>query len=145
MENRSILCNESPSYSLLFYRKDGWLRGLEISMFLLGFLFLLLPYFPFRSLSFVIGLLVLAAVVMTSAPALYLAIFRPRYTLYSDRVAVRKGFREKTIPLQNGQSLDLYYLQHENKRIPLLVSNDFLSEVELRLEMMRHGWKCYGK
>lgn len=138
MKNRS-LCEETPTYTLLLYRKDNWLRGLEIILFLLGFLFILLPNFTFRSIPFVIGLLVLAGVVMAISPLLYLLILRPRYILLENHLTIRKRKWEKVIPLKREQMIDLHYLQSGNERIPLLVSDQFLAKVKIQLEKLRYG------
>ncbi len=138
MKNSSFY-EETPSYTLLLYRKDNWLRGLEIGLFLLGFLFFLQPNFSFHSVLFVIGLFVLAGVVMVIAPLLYLLIFRPRYILSEDRLTICRGKSEQVIPLESEQMIDLHYLQSGNTRIPLLVSDKFLENVKIQLENMRHG------
>lgn len=138
VKNRS-LCEETPTYTLLLYRKDNWLRGLEIILFLLGFLFILLPNFTFRSIPFVIGLLVLAGVVMAISPLLYLLILRPRYILLENHLTIRKRKWEKVIPLKREQMIDLHYLQSGNERIPLLVSDQFLAKVKIQLEKLRYG------
>ena len=138
VKNRS-LCEETPTYTLLLYRKDNWLRGLEIILFLLGFLFILLPNFTFRSIPFVIGLLVLAGVVMAISPLLYLLILRPRYILLENHLTIRKRKWETVIPLKREQMIDLHYLQSGNERIPLLVSDQFLAKVKIQLEKLRYG------
>src|SRR5690606_24392016 len=102
-----------------------------------------LSILPCRSAPFVVSLLVLAAAVMAGMPALYRAVYRPRYILYRDRLEIRKGRRRQTVPLTRVKpAYDLpYFFMIDGKRIPLLVSDDFLGRLNERLEILRHGWE----
>lgn len=133
---------ETTPYTVLLYRKDRELRLWEVGGFLIGMI-PLLSLFPFRSAPFVVSLLVLAAAVMAGMPALYRAVDRPRYILYRDRLEIRKGRRRQTVPLTRVKpAYDLpYFFMIDGKRIPLLVSDDFLGRLNERLEILRHGWE----
>lgn len=144
---------ETTPYTVLLYRKDRELRLWEVGGFLIGMI-PLLSLFPFRSAPFVVSLLVLAAAVMAGMPALYRAVYRPRYILYRavyrpryilyrDRLEIRKGRRRQTVPLTRVKpAYDLpYFFMIDGKRIPLLVSDDFLGRLNERLEILRHGWE----
>ncbi len=133
---------ETTPYTVLLYRKDRELRLWEVGGFLIGMI-PLLSLFPFRSAPFVVSLLVLAAAVMAGMPALYRAVYRPRYILYRDRLEIRKGRRRQTVPLTRVKpAYDLpYFFMIDGKRLPLLVSDDFLGRVNERLEILRHGWE----
>ncbi len=133
---------ETTPYTVLLYRKDRELRLWEVGGFLIGMI-PLLSLFPFRSAPFVVSLLVLAAAVMAGMPALYRAVYRPRYILYRDRLEIRKGRRRQTVPLTRVKpSYDLpYFFIIDGKRTPLLVSDDFLGRLNERLEILRHGWE----
>ncbi len=133
---------ETTPYTVLLYRKDRELRLWEVGGFLIGMI-PLLSLFPFRSAPFVVSLLVLAAAVMAGMPALYRAVYRPRYILYRDRLEIRKGRRRQTVPLTRVKpAYDLpYFFIIDGKRIPLLVSDDFLGRLNERLEILRHGWE----
>lgn len=133
---------ETTPYTVLLYRKDRELRLWEVGGFLIGMI-PLLSLFPFRSAPFVVSLLVLAAAVMAGMPALYRAVYRPRYILYRDRLEISKGRRRQTVPLTRVKpAYDLpYFFMIDGKRIPLLVSDDFLGRLNERLEILRHGWE----
>jgi hypothetical protein len=133
---------ETTPYTVLLYRKDRELRLWEVGGFLIGMI-PLLSLFPFRSAPFVVSLLVLAAAVMAGMPALYRAVYRPRYILYRDRLEIRKGRRRQTVPLTRVKpAYDLpYFFIIDGKRTPLLVSDDFLGRLNERLEILRHGWE----
>jgi hypothetical protein len=133
---------ETTPYTVLLYRKDRELRLWEVGGFLIGMI-PLLSLFPFRSAPFVVSLLVLAAAVMAGMPALYRAVYRPRYILYRDRLEIRKGRRRQTVPLTRVKpAYDLpYFFMIDGKRTPLLVSDDFLGRLNERLEILRHGWE----
>ncbi|SFG04199.1 hypothetical protein SAMN04488025_11371 [Planifilum fulgidum] len=133
---------ETTPYTVLLYRKDRELRLWEVGGFLIGMI-PLLSLFPFRSAPFVVSLLVLAAAVMAGMPALYRAVYRPRYILYRDRLEIRKGRRRQTVPLTRVKpAYDLpYFFMIDGKRLPLLVSDDFLGRLNERLEILRHGWE----
>lgn len=133
---------ETTPYTVLLYRKDRELRLWEVGGFLIGMI-PLLSLFPFRSAPFVVSLLVLAAVVMAGMPALYRAVYRPRYILYRDRLEIRKGRRRQTVPLTRVKpAYDFpYFFIIDGKRTPLLVSDDFLGRLNERLEILRHGWE----
>ena len=136
------IVEETTPYTVLLYRKDRELRLWEVGGFLIGMI-PLLSLFPFRSAPFVVSLLVLAAAVMAGMPALYRAVYRPRYILYRDRLEIRKGRRRQTVPLTRVKpAYDLpYFFIIDGKRIPLLVSDDFLGRLNERLEILRHGWE----
>lgn len=133
---------ETTPYTVLLYRKDRELRLWEVGGFLIGMI-PLLSLFPFRSAPFVVSLLVLAAAVMAGMPALYRAVYRPRYILYRDRLEISKGRRRQTVPLTRVKpAYDLpYFFMIDGKRTPLLVSDDFLGRLNERLEILRHGWE----
>ncbi|MBO2533816.1 MAG: hypothetical protein CW342_13230 [Thermoactinomycetaceae bacterium] len=136
------IVEETTPYTVLLYRKDRELRLWEVGGFLIGMI-PLLSLFPFRSAPFVVSLLVLAAAVMAGMPALYRAVYRPRYILYRDRLEIRKGRRRQTVPLTRVKpAYDLpYFFMIDGKRTPLLVSDDFLGRLNERLEILRHGWE----
>ncbi|GAA5347046.1 hypothetical protein [Planifilum fimeticola] len=137
-----LICEETTPYTVLLYRKDRELRLWEVGGFLIG-LFPLLSLFPFRSAPFVVALLLLAAAVMAGMPALYRAVYRPRYILYKDRLEIRKGRRRETVPLNRVKpAYDLpYFYMIDGKRTPLLVSDDFLGRLNERMEILRRGWE----
>ena len=137
-----LICEETTPYTVLLYRKDRELRLWEVGGFLIG-LIPLLSLFPFRSAPFVVALLLLAAAVMAGMPALYRAVYRPRYILYKDRLEIRKGRRRETVPLNRVKpAYDLpYFYMIDGKRTPLLVSDDFLGRLNERMEILRRGWE----
>ena len=112
---------ETTPYTVLLYRKDRELRLWEVGGFLIGMI-PLLSLFPFRSAPFVVSLLVLAAAVMAGMPALYRAVYRPRYILYRDRLEIRKGRRRQTVPLTRVKpAYDLpYFFMIDGKRTPFV-------------------------
>lgn len=137
-----LICEETTPYTVLLYRKDRELRLWEVGGFLIG-LIPLLSLFQFRSASFVAALFLLAAAVMAGMPALYRAIYRPRYILYKDRLEIHKGPKRETVTLNRVKpSYDLpYFFMIDGNRTPLLVSDEFLERLNERLEILRRGWE----
>lgn len=137
-----VLCDETTPYTVLLYRKDRELRLWEAGGFLIG-LIPLFSLFEFRSVPFVVALLLLAAAVMAGMPALYRAVYRPRYILYKDRLEIHKGRRRETVTLSRVKpAYDLpYFYMIDGKRTPLLVSDDFLERLNERMEILRRGWE----
>jgi hypothetical protein len=138
---KQALIEERPSYFTLLYRKNGTLRLLETVLFLAGFA-LLFAKFPFRSPEFVQAAVLLAAGVMMGAPAVYLVVFRPMYILYPDRLVMKSRGREETWMLTEiEKDFDLPYVYNiRGRRVPLLVGNRFLEELNVRLEVIKRGW-----
>ncbi|MCS1352142.1 hypothetical protein [Mechercharimyces sp. CAU 1602] len=133
----SVIREEATSYTILLYRKSPTTRYIEMGLFLVGF-FVLLSFFEVRSTPFIIALLMVAAVIMFGFPVLYRVVVHPRYALYADRLEVRVGRKTSVYPL-----LDLertYDLGHifrsklHNKKIYLLVSDDFLTALRSQLK-----------
>lgn len=139
-EKEQLIQEESTSYNVLLYRKNRALRLWEIGVFLLALL-LVAPYFEFRSLSFVIVLLLLGAGVMLAVPALYRLIYRPRYTLYSHHLLIRLGKRKDRYPLTDIQpAYDMPYIYLiQGKKIPLLVSDSFIESLNTRRNLIARG------
>jgi hypothetical protein len=139
MEVKPIQQEKTP-YRLLLYKKSRSLRLWEMGIFLAGFFFML-PFFEVRSLSFVIALILFAALVMLGAPAIYWLVYRPRYTLYADRLEIQFGRSKEIYNLkQIRPAYDFPYVyQFGNTRLYLLVSDAFLESLETRLEMIKHG------
>jgi hypothetical protein len=137
MDSSVIYAEETP-YSVLLYRKSGLMRLVETGLFLAGFagVFLL---FPYRSTPFIMGTIVAAAVVIFGFPALFRALYRPRYVLYEDKLVIHMGNRREEIPLVHIEpAYDLPYIfQIQGKRRPLLVSNQFLDQLQAQLEIIR--------
>ncbi|BCU80473.1 hypothetical protein JIR001_02560 [Polycladomyces abyssicola] len=134
----SVIYEEQTPYSVLLYRKSGLMRLLETGLFLAGFagLFLL---FPYRSVPFIMGTIVVAAVVIFGFPALFRALYRPRYVLYEDKLVIYMGNQREEIPLvQIEPAYDLPYIfRIRGKRRPLLVSNQFVDQLQAQLEIIR--------
>ncbi|MBA4496011.1 hypothetical protein ACFO25_15625 [Paenactinomyces guangxiensis] len=141
MENQPII-EEKTSYGVLLYRKNRALRLLEYALFLLGFAFLLWQ-FEFRSVSMIAGIILLGIAVMLLAPAVYLAFAHPRYTLYKDKLVIQLGQKEESIPITEVEKdFDLrYFFLIKKKRTPLLVSDRFIDELNVRLEVIKRGWE----
>jgi hypothetical protein len=142
MIEKTPIIEEKTAYKVLLYRKNRTLRLLETFFFLLGFTFMALR-FEFRSPAMIAGTLVLALGVIFAVPAVYLAIVKPRYALYKDKLVIQLGKKAETYHLTEiEKEIDLPYIfQIKNKRTPLLVSDDFLSELNVRLEVIKRGWE----
>ncbi|GGA48688.1 hypothetical protein GCM10007416_22310 [Kroppenstedtia guangzhouensis] len=138
--------DEQTRFTVLLYRKSRGLRLGEIGVFLAGLLGML-PFFELRSAPFVIALLLWAAVVMAGLPALYRAFFRPRYTLYPDRLVMQMKGRREEVPLSRVRpSYQLPYLyQIRGKETALLVSDSFLESLNVQLKLNEAGIKSNGK
>jgi hypothetical protein len=133
-----VIYEEQTPYSVLIYRKSGLMRLLETGLFLAGFagVFLL---FPYRSAPFIMGTIVVAAAVIFGFPALFRALYRPRYVLYEDKLVIHMGNKSEEIPLvQIEPAYDLPYIfRVRGKRRPLLVSNQFVDQLQAQLEIIR--------
>ncbi|SFJ73586.1 hypothetical protein [Thermoflavimicrobium dichotomicum] len=133
---------ECSSYQVLLTRKTRMMRIMDNLVVLLGLL-VLLPFFEWRSTPFILAFLFFVLLVFIISPLIYLYIFHPRYTLYSDRLVVRIGKKVDTILLTEiEQEYDLrYYFRIRGKRTPLLVSDSFIDELNYQLEVIKRGWK----
>ncbi|MFC4075336.1 hypothetical protein [Salinithrix halophila] len=130
--------DEVVSYKILLYRKDKVQRLAEVVVFLAGF-FAMIPFFQLRSASFVLTLLVWGALVMAAVPAVYLGIFRLRYTLYPNALTIRSRGKEETFDLAEvKRAYDLPYIYEiRGKKRPLLVDDDFLESLDAQLERIK--------
>ncbi|MFD1427091.1 hypothetical protein [Kroppenstedtia sanguinis] len=138
--------DESTRFTVLLYRKSQGLRLGEVGVFLVGLL-AMLPFFELRSAPFVIALLLWAMIVMAGLPALYRAIFQPRYILYSDRLVMQMKGKWKEVSLsQVKPSYNLPYLYEiHGKETPILVSDPFLETLNVQLKLYRSRNKSDGK
>lgn len=141
MENQPI-AEEKTRYGVLLYRKNRTMRMLETILFVLGLAFLFWQY-EFRSPAFIVGTIITALAAMLVTPALYLVIAEPRYKLYHDKLEIQIGKKTETVFLTEVvKDFDLpYFFLIQGKRTPLLVSNHFLDELNLRLEVIKRGWE----
>ncbi|MFC7441636.1 hypothetical protein [Laceyella putida] len=141
MAKQSLIVEKSK-YPTLLYRKNRLLRLLESGVFALELL-IVLSVFPFRSPGFIAGMILSAILAILIVPALYLWWAKPSYELYQDRLLVKVGGKEESIWLHEiEKEYDLpYMIRVKGKRIPLLVSDSFLEEINARLEVVRRGWK----
>lgn len=139
---KQALVVEKSKYPTLLYRKNGVLKLLESGFFAIGLL-LVLSVFPFRSPGFVVGMVLSAVFAMLIVPILYLIWAKPSYELYQDRLLAKVGTKEETIWLHEiEKEYDLpYMIRVKGKRFPLLVSDAFLKELNIQLEVVRRGWK----
>ncbi|TCS93270.1 hypothetical protein [Hazenella coriacea] len=136
------IIEERSSYNVLLVRKNWSMRIFDTSLFLLGLGFLFI-FFEFRSPPFIAGAIAIAVLSIFIAPALFRFIGRPHYKLYQDHLVVRIWNREKSIPLTDMErDFDLpYFYRVRKKRTPLLVSDNFLGELNNRLEVIKRGKK----
>ncbi|RAL22046.1 hypothetical protein [Thermoflavimicrobium daqui] len=139
--NQQPIYEEKTSYRVLLTRKNRMMKIIENGFILLG-LFLLLVFFEWRSMTFIIGFVILIIFILFVIPFLYLLMFHPRYILYNDRLVVQIGNRTDSIPISEiKHSQDLpYYFQIRGKRTPLLVSDECLEHLNLQLEVIKRGW-----
>ncbi|WP_089969590.1 hypothetical protein [Lihuaxuella thermophila] len=140
MTEKTLIKEEKTPYKVLLYRKNRTLRLLETFFFLLGFIFVFLR-FEFRSPAMIAATLLLAVGVIFVVPAVYRVLFKPRYVLYKDKLVIEIGKKKESYYLTEIQrEFDLpYFFQIKNKRTPLLVSDEFLSELNVRLEVIKRG------
>lgn len=134
----SVIYEEQTPYTVLLYRKSGLMRLWETVLFLTGFAGVFW-FYPYRSSPFIMATIAMAATVIFGFPALFRAVYRPRYTLYKDKLVIHMGKRMEEIPLaQIEPAYDLpYFFRIQGKRRPLLVSNQFLNELQAQLEIIR--------
>lgn len=134
------IIEERSSYNVLLVRKNWMMRIVDTSLFLigLGFLFFI---FEFRSPSFIAGAIAVAVLSVVIAPWLFRLIARPYYRLDQDRLIIQIWNKEKSIPLTDiERDFDLpYFYRVRKKRTPLLVSDNFLDELNSRLEVIKRG------
>ncbi|PTX58887.1 hypothetical protein C8P63_11469 [Melghirimyces profundicolus] len=143
----SPIREEKTSYTVLLYRKSRGLRLAEMGLFLAGLL-MMVPFFEkVRSTPFIVALLLWAGVLMTGVPALYRLLLRPAYTLYPDRLVIRFSGRREEVALSRVKPSHVlpHVYEIDGKRRPLLVSDDFLEDLNVRLEMKRRGLSSDGK
>jgi hypothetical protein len=132
---------ERTSYLTLLYRKSPALRLLETGLFLAGFALLFLRFSP-GSPELLRWSVILALAVLTVTPAMYLLVVMPTYTLYPDRLVVRKGRREEEWPLaemEKEYGLPFIYTVR-GRRVHVMAGNEFLQELNVRLEGIKRGW-----
>lgn len=137
---KQALIKEKSNYSTLLYRKNHSLRFLETGVFALE-LVILLAAFPFHSRAFTVGIILSAILAIFLVPALYMWWAKPNYELYRDRLLVRTGGKEERYflhEIEKGYDLP-YIIKVKGKRIPLMVSDSFLEELNAQLEVVQRG------
>lgn len=134
------IIEERSSYNVLLVRKNWMMRIVDTSLFLIG-LGILFFIFEFRSPSFIAGAIAVAVLSVVIAPWLFRLIARPYYRLDQDRLIIQIWNKEKSIPLTDiERDFDLpYFYRVRKKRTPLLVSDNFLDELNSRLEVIKRG------
>lgn len=138
--NPKLMMEEKTSYPTLLLRKNRLMKLLETIFFIAG-LGIILLLFEFRSPAMITASFVLAIFSFVLVPFVYWLILRPHYLLYSDRLIVKMGRKQETYTLsQMERDLGLSYLYLVgDKRVFLLVSDDFLEGLNSQLEVIRRG------
>lgn len=115
-------------------------------IFLIGF-FAMVPFFELRSTPFILMMLLWGVLVMGLTPALYRLIYRPHYTLTPDSLVIQKRGESAVYHLSEvkpGYNYPNLYVV-KGKKMALLVSDDFLSDLEAQRELVKRGLKRRGK
>lgn len=137
---------ETVSYKLLLYRKSNGQRWSEMIVFLLGF-FSMVPFIELRSTPFIITILLWGVLVMGVTPVVYRLIYRPHYTLTDESLVIQKRGKSSSYHLsqvQPGYNYPNLYIVN-GKKIPLLVSEEFIADLETQRELVKRGLKRRGK
>ncbi|PTM53305.1 hypothetical protein [Desmospora activa] len=139
--------DERTSYTVLLYRKNRIQRLIEIGLFLGGLLVALPMFEELRSLPFILTVLGWGFVVMAVVPAVLLVWKRPRYRLFDDRLVIYWGKQREEVALSQVKPAFEFPNQFEieGRKCALLVTDDFLQDLNTQLELNKRGLKRRGQ
>jgi hypothetical protein len=137
MKNQVIMREKSTFRTVLFRHGKG-IRWVEPLLFMISFAILREFLDPGTTL-FKIIILLIAIMIIFIPPIIFLIINRPQYVLSREHLTITMKGKEEVIPLSQlkfANSLK-YIFVVGNRRISLMVSDDFLAKVRKMLENQR--------
>lgn len=138
--SQKLLKEEKTSYTTLLLRKNRFMKTVETLFFLLG-LGIIFILFEFRSPAMIMASFGLAIFTFVFVPFIHWMVLRPHYQLFNDHLVVQIGRKKESFLLsQMVKDFGLSYAYMVgDKRVLLLVSNDFLESLDVQLEVIRRG------
>ncbi len=140
--NDEILLQVDSSYGDLILRKNLRMRIIETLVFIVG-LFVSANILNTQSAAFKVSAFAIAAAVIGLAPFVYKAVLRPRYTLTKTHLIVSISGKETAYPLTEVEPVieGRHYYKLRGKRESLMVSRDFLVQLNERIHLFQRKGK----
>ncbi len=138
----SVILEESSSLSTIFFRKSMKIKIIETIIFIILIIILSLVYNSSDSI-FKIGAIGGGIIILIASPIIYKMKVKPKYTLTDTYLIIEKSEIKKEIPIADiEQTYDLkFFYLIEGKKTPLMISNDFIDELNKKIDQLKRGKK----
>ncbi|WP_134704686.1 hypothetical protein [Ammoniphilus sp. YIM 78166] len=139
---QDLIRRESSTYMDIFQKRPTRYRIYETLVYM-AVMFVLAGYMPADTGLYKVLAVLSAVVIIGCAPILYRKVLTPEYILTKKELIIRMSGNERVFPLQEVERASdwkaLFRLQ--GKKEPLMVSKDFLWELDDQLEKMKKNKK----
>ncbi len=138
----NIIREESPSLFTIFLRKSMKVKIIETIIFII-LIFILSLMYNLSDNMFKMGAVIGGILVLSISPIIYKAVIKPKYILTDIYLIIEKAGNKREIPIVNiEQTYDLkFFFIIDGKKTPLMISNNFIEDLNKKIEQMRRNKK----